>query len=190
MFCSECGKEIKERGNFCPDCGTEVEGKMGVGGSKKATASKTRTRGMTTVAVINFVFGPISVVLGSTWAELTKHALMSNLTTQLSMLLWLLIAWVLFVVAYGAVAVIAGFGVLRLLPWGRTMSLVYAWASIIGAVITLFMHSVQTGSEFGAGEVIGFKVIGFLLGFVYPVILIFLFRKPAWKKTFSTLSQA
>jgi len=151
--------------------------------------NKTRTKGMTAVAVVNFVFGALGVFAGL-WAMMTFHAVMSRSltdgkTTQVAMAG---LGMALYGVACGIVAIIAGIGVLKLAPWGRILSLSYAGLSIVSSVVSLFMPTIESSSAPGAGVWIG-KTIGFLLGMIYPAILFIVFRRPHWKEAFSSASQ-
>ncbi len=69
----------------------------------------------------------------------------------------------------GVLLIIAGVGVMKVRPWGRTCSLAYAGSKIIMGA--------------GAGFIAGF---GFatIMGFVYPVVLGVLFMTPRWKAAF------
>lgn len=183
MFCPKCGQKIEEDCKFCENCGAGFEKDYvaksidSIKDKEDDSMSKTLTGGMTAIAVLNFVFGGISILIG--------HALMSRLAELSTVLILLLFL----TIGYGIVGVIAGVGVLRLLPWGRTMSLVSAWVWIGCGVISLFTPSPQAGGKVAGAELAG-KVIGFLLGLIYPVTLIFLFRRPSWRQTFCNQSQA
>ena len=146
--------------------------------------TKTRTGGMTTVAVLNFIFGGWGV-LGGLWAVLTGHAWMSRslVLGAESQMAMVLIGRGLLGFATGVVGVVAGVGVLMLVSWGRTMNLVYAAVSIFAAVVMLFMPSPGAGGD----AVIQLMVL--LVQFIYPVTLIYLFRKPTWREAFSATPQ-
>ncbi len=69
----------------------------------------------------------------------------------------------------GVLLIIAGVGVMKVRPWGRTCSLAYAGSKIILGI--------------GAAFIGGFG-FGTIMGFVYPVVLGVLFMTPRWKAAF------
>ena len=67
--------------------------------------------------------------------------------------------------------IVAGVGVFKVRPWGRTVSLAYAGSKIIVGV---------AGALFGM-----FTIMTVAIGFVYPIVLAIMFMKPGWKAAFS-----
>lgn len=65
----------------------------------------------------------------------------------------------------------SGVGILQLAPWGRTLGLVYAWASVLLQAWTLIT------SGFGSG-------LCSLLGLVYPIVLLVVLNRDDWKEAF------
>ena len=149
---------------------------------------KARTGGMTAVAVLNFVFGGWAVLQGLS-TTLVTHALISR-SGEADPRSLLLILLALLRIGCGIVGIIAGIGILRILPWGRTMSLFYAWFYIAIGLIVSLMVLLQAGSNAAGTGPVMWSVLVALLDLIYPVTLIFLFRKPSWKQTFSMSSQA
>ncbi len=72
-------------------------------------------------------------------------------------------------IVLGVLLIIAGIGVMKVRPWGRTFSLAYAGLKIIFGAL--------------AGFIAGFG-FGTIMGFVYTVVLGVLFMTPRWKAAF------
>ncbi len=145
-----------------------------------------RTGGMTAIGILNFVFGGLGCVfsllmvlgggafafLGSAMEEAAAAEGMSTegfgeaaATGGAMFMLLGLVGLVLSVLL-----IIAGVGVMKVRPWGRTCSLAYAGSKIILGI--------------GAAIIGGFGFVT-IMGFVYPVVLGVLFTRPAWKAAFS-----
>ena len=101
-----------------------------------------------------------------------------------------------------ALLVAAGIGVLRGLSWGRTLSLAYAWIMLAFASplvvaqlvknFQMFRHASTIYSVMGLSNVVIFVVADIIRTVVifcgsvgYPIILLFLFCRPAWKRAFA-----
>lgn len=142
---------------------------------------------MTAIGILNFVFGGLGCVfslllvlgggafafLGSAMEEAAAAEGMSTegfgeaAATGGAMFMLLGLVGM----ALGVLLIVAGVGVMKVRPWGRTCSLAYAGSKIILGI--------------GAGFITGFG-FGTIMGFVYPVVLGVLFTRPAWKAAFST----
>ena len=64
-----------------------------------------------------------------------------------------------------------GVGILKMAPWGRTLSLLFAWITIALNVVQLLVSGFST-------------VLCNLLGVVYPIVLLVLLNQPDWKSAF------
>ncbi len=144
-----------------------------------------RTSGMTVIGILNFVFGGLGCVgsllmilgggafalFGSAIEEaaaadgVSTEGIAEAAATGGGMFMLLgLVGMVL-----GVLLIIAGVGVMKVRPWGRTCSLAYAGSKIILGI--------------GAAFIGGFG-FGTIMGFVYPVVLGVLFMT-RWKEAFS-----
>ncbi len=135
---------------------------------------------MTVIGILNFVFGGLGCVFsllmvlgggafalfGSAMEEAAAAEGMSTdglaeATAGGGMFMLLgLVGMVL-----GVLLIVAGVGVMKVRPWGRTCSLAYAGSKIIMGI--------------GAAIIGGFG-FGTIMGFVDPVGLGVLFMRPAW----------
>lgn len=132
---------------------------------------------MTVVGVLNIVLGSLACVgalvtmLGGGFVAALGSAAehdMNGATGQAAMVGGALI---MFGVLFGAGLLSAGVGVLKMRPWGRSLSLA---AATLGIVYT-----------FGQAVLLGMFGISAIVGLVYPVILVFAFMSPAWKRAFA-----
>ncbi|MCH8342631.1 MAG: hypothetical protein IH983_01440 [Planctomycetes bacterium] len=144
-----------------------------------------RTGGMKVIGILNYVFGGLGclfsllmvlgggafALFGSAIEEAaaaegrSTEGLAEAAATGGGMFVLLgLVGMVL-----GVLLIIAGVGVMKVRPWGRTCSLAYAGSKIIMGV--------------GAVIIGGFGFVT-IMGFVYPVVLGVLFTRPAWKAAF------
>jgi|GEM_PF-1476037 len=153
--------------------------------------NKTRTGGMTAIAVLNLVFGAI-LALTNLWVMMGLHAVMSRsfAGAEATAAAMTRLGMSLYYVVCGAVAIVAGVGVLKVAPWGRILSLAYAGLIIPGYVIDIFLPTIGESSD--GGLVLGAKIIGSIIGsvfwMIYPVILLIVFQKPSWKEAFKPKS--
>ncbi|HEX8204058.1 MAG TPA: hypothetical protein VF590_26515 [Isosphaeraceae bacterium] len=101
--------------------------------------------------------------------------------------------------AAAAVEIVAGIGLLRLRPWGRTLSLGFASYSIVAIVVGLAVNYVflirpllaaaraanNPAATGGAvGGVIGGLASG-VIGLIYPVLLLFFMTRPRIARAFA-----
>ena len=140
---------------------------------------------MTTIAVFNFIFGGIgllaclfglvaanSFMSGSTLAPGSKGSQAGMLLLAIS-LLWLPVA--------GA-AIVSGIGLLKLAPWARTWTFVYAILGILGTFIGLALNAeVQ---KLLPNPQASNPLLSVILGCAYPGILLYLVNTRRWKETF------
>ena len=147
---------------------------------------KHRTGGMTAVGVLNTVFGGFGILAGL-FCLLTAHAVMSRtlVTQDQSVVMLKVLGLGLFGLAVGIVGLIAGIGIFLMARWSRVLNLVFAGVWILNSILS-FAFPVQqsTSGANTAGEVFG-RLLGLFLGLIYPIILLVLFNKPAWKTAFA-----
>jgi len=144
--------------------------------------NKKRTGGMTAIAVLNFIFGGIGILLAVfaiifvasvlSRPDLPPHAVLTGLVV---------LALSLVQLPLSGSAIVAGVGVLRVAWWGRLWTLGYAMAFI---AVTL-LHFVFT--NIAAGDVPGLEKQtfgGMFAQWIYPAILLFVANTKRWKETF------
>ena len=167
-----------------------------------------RPAAVTVFGVLNIVFAGLGIigVLGSLVLFLPSVANAGNGNPVIKIIhdnpayaAWLKISIVLGLAGCG-VLLAAGIGLLKLLPWARTLSIVYAIyamvMSIIGSVVNYFMltqpmlaeaHG-KSGAEAGAaiGGAIG-GMLGGCFGLIYPVLLLIFMMRANVKAAFGLL---
>lgn len=143
---------------------------------------------MTAVGVLNIVFGGIFIITSLIAIMMVNARLSQGLSDWNAIKL---LGQGLLSLAVGIVGLIAGIVVLRLIFWGRIMSLIFAGMWVLYALLATFFP-VSTGASETSGatfDIIG-RVIGLLISLVYPVILYRLFQRPQWKAAFITSTSA
>lgn len=140
-----------------------------------------RTGGMTAVAIINFVFAGGGVLTGILGIVAANHLL--NSAKYIFGILYLSLA-ILNIPQAGA-AIVAGVGILKLAPWGRTWTLVYAILSIVftllGWMLVSLMRLEDNPDQFNTY----YQVFLLIIWCCYPVILLYLINTKTWKVVFS-----
>jgi hypothetical protein len=144
------------------------------------TMPPTNPRGIKVVGALNIVLGSLtcagslfSMLGGGIVAALgsaAEHDL-NGARGHAAMVGGALILFGFFGVLFGAGLLAAGVGVLRLRPWGRSLSLA---AAALGIIYT-------------AGQAVildSFGISG-VIGLAYPVALVLAFMTPAWKRAFA-----
>ena len=150
-----------------------------------------RTGGMTVIGILNFVFGGLGcigsllLILGggafALFGSAMEEAAAADGTSTEGFAEAAATGGAMFVLlglvgmALGILLIVAGVGVMKVRPWGRTCSLAYAGSKIIMGV--------------GAAIIGGFGFVT-IMGFIYPVVLGVLFTRPAWKAAFSAETAA
>jgi hypothetical protein len=139
----------------------------------------TRTGGMITIGVLNLIFGGfrtlgalLTILAGGGIAALGAAASHNGGEGgQVAAAGGAIIGFGVFSLIIGATLFVAGIGVLRVAPWGRTLSLAAASLAVVSTLgQAVFMDA------FG---------IGTFIGLIYPGVLFFLFFQPDWKVAFS-----
>lgn len=74
-------------------------------------------------------------------------------------------------IAVNALGIAGGVGILKMAPWGRSLSLIYAWIAVALNVVQLLL----TGFS---------ATLCSLVGIIYPVVLLVLLNQPDWKAAF------
>lgn len=144
---------------------------------------KHRTGGMTTIGVLNIIFGALGglvgllVVLGGGFMAGGGATMMSDGTAEGDMMTGGLAAMGGFVMLLGLgmltinlLLLISGIGVLKVAPWGRTLSIAYG-------VLGVLIYGASLTGGISAPTIIA-------LG--YCLILLMLFFKPTWKAAFTS----
>ena len=94
-------------------------------------------------------------------------------------------------IVYCLILLLGGIGLLRLRPWGRTLSIIYALLAIVGGLLGVAMNFIyiffpmleQAGGGSGPGATAAMAgalggTVGGLVGLVYPILLlIFMTRR-------------
>lgn len=147
--------------------------------------NKKRSGGMTTIAVINFIFGGLGILV-CLFGLIFANSLMSNPAmtlgakgTQLGILM--LVAALLSLPPAGA-AIVSGIGILKLAAWGRTWTLVYAILGILATLIGLGLTSAI--EELNPDAKSSNPVVSLVIGCIYPAILLWIINTRKWKDTF------
>ena len=151
--------------------------------------NKKRTGGMTTIAVLNFIFGGGGILV-CLFGLVTANSFMSNpmMTlgakgTQVGMLL---LAGSLLSLPSAGAAIVSGIGILKLSPWGRTWTLVYAILGIVGTLLGLVISAAMQEAMPNANQS-NHPIISLVVGCIYPAILFYLISTRKWKETFSNV---
>jgi hypothetical protein len=161
---------------------------------------KTRPTSVTVFGVLNIIFGAwgllgivmLAAVFAITWVA-GRHAFppppLMLLERHPVALAWTLASIPLGLVATG-VLIAAGIGLLKMKPWARTASIVWAIYGIVAGPIGIIVNFVAMSSELadaghrGGPEAVGAVAgmvggtIGGCIGLIYPaILLIFMFRR-------------
>lgn len=149
----------------------------------QTTMNKKRTGGMTAIAVINFVFGGIDA-LSCLGGLVVVNSIMSNSIMTLAnggRIGMILLVTSLARLPRAGAAIVAGIGVLKLAPWGRTWTLVYAILGVlvafIGWLVDLGLPNQNQDSRLGLA-------LGAVISCIYPAILLYVINTKRWKETF------
>ena len=122
-------------------------------------------------ALINMLGGGLVAAIGSA----AEHE-MNGASGQAAMVGGALILFGIVGLAFGAGLLAAGVGVLKVKPWGRSLSLA---AAALGITFSL-----------GQALILGAFGVGTIVGMIYPLVLFALFMTPAWKSAFVGRSSA
>ncbi|MBV7334288.1 hypothetical protein KFU94_39840 [Chloroflexi bacterium TSY] len=126
--------------------------------------SPKRTIGMTIIAIISILFGGI-IAVGNT-LEVIRGRTFDGLEVNSTPIALLGLAGAVF----AALLLAGGVGSWLVKPFGRRLSL-------LASAGTLLLNAVAT-------VIYRFPFERFVIGAVYPVVLLFVFRLPSWKKAF------
>ncbi len=91
----------------------------------------------------------------------------------------ILLATALLSLPAAAAAIVSGIGILKLAPWGRTWTFVYAILGILGAVLGLWLNS-RLVTEMKQVSI----ALSFIISCIYPAILLYLINTARWKQAF------
>jgi cytochrome bd-type quinol oxidase subunit 2 len=146
---------------------------------------------MTAISVLNFVFGGWGV-LGALYVIIITNSMMSNplmsFAQGASQMAALQLLQGILRLGVGAVAIVAGIGLILVAPWGRGWTLAYAILGIVNIVMSTIIALVQTNGKIGTGAaaigaVIVCVIVG-VIGCIYPVVLLSFLRSAKWKEAF------
>ena len=122
-----------------------------------------RTIGMTIVAIVSLLLG-VSMAIGNT-AEVIRGETFDGIPVTRAMGVLGLAGAV-----FAALLAAGGLGTWQVKPYGRRFSLLAAG----GTILTMALAVVLFGLSFGF----------FLLGVVYPVLVLILYNLPGWRAAF------
>ena len=139
---------------------------------------------MTVISVLNFVFGGWRV-LGSFLVFATGSAISQGDPNKTAPLLFLGMISLL----WGAVAIIAGVGLMQVARWARGWTLAYAIVAIAGGVISLLVGVTESAGRtqlerLGGGN--GWIGAAITIAFAcsYPIVVMSFLRSTKWKEAF------
>ena len=139
--------------------------------------NKKRTVGMTIIAILNFIFGAVGL-LACVFGLVAANSFMPNRAGML------LLAISLLSLPSAGAAFVSGIGILKLAPWARTWTLVYAILGILGTFMGLAVTAeIQ---KLSPDPQASNPLLTIILGCVYPAILLYLVNTRRWKETFSS----
>lgn len=153
---------------------------------------KKRSGGMTTIAIINFVFGGWRALL-SLGGLVAATSVMSNpsmtgaVGDKGAQLGALMLAGALLSLPLAGAAIVSGIGILRLAPWGRTWTLVYAILGIVIQLVLLGLTEAMREFDVNPAEPLN-PILTFVLVFSYPILLLYLINTKTWKDAFAKTS--
>jgi hypothetical protein len=167
-----------------------------------------RTPGLTVLAVFLLVLGGLGLLSGP-YTLVSRGLARDALSRQLQEIMWsgALGVWMyisLFLGLVTALAMIAaGVGILKMKPWGRTISLAYGLGSIglgvvgqIMAIALFYPALLEWGErEGGLAQIMAMSgivggVVGSLFGLVLPVITLVVMTRPKVKAAFAAAAAA
>jgi len=155
-----------------------------------------KTTAVTVLGVLNIVFAALGIfgVIGTLALFATSSGASNNPVIKImhdnpGYALWMKMSIPMGLVACGALLV-AGIGLLKLLPWARTVCIIYAIYAMVNVVLSTvinyfflvrpMMEQAQGKSGAEAGAAIGGAVggmVGGCIGLIYPIVLlIFMLR--------------
>jgi len=146
MFCAKCGGEVPEGGQFCARCGARVGAPVAQSVPAAAPSSVAipatvppaafpgmpllsadqvlvRPTGISILAILDYVGGALYSLAG---LSLMVFGSMNKEQAAGMMLAGFLL------LALGALAIVCGWGLWTLKPWGRTVQLVFSWIGLLG----------------------------------------------------------
>jgi hypothetical protein len=141
---------------------------------------KQRTGGMTTIGVLNIVFGALGslvfllMILGAGFMAAAGSAMGGEEGAAVATGGGLLMLIGIAAFAVNLMLFISGIGVLKLAPWGRTLSIACGGLGVIVYAASIF------GGDFSL------TMVGAL---VYSFLLVGLFFTPSWKAAFCSGQQ-
>ncbi len=134
MYCNSCGSPIGSDQAICSRCGSSIIG------ARAAVVARTRVAGnVQLIAIFWFVYAIISGVipmivflaLSGAVTGILRHE--DPLARILAPGLFMILAVAFFI--HALTSFIAGWGLYKLRPWGRTVAIVMAFLSVLSAPI-------------------------------------------------------
>jgi hypothetical protein len=152
-----------------------------------------RPGGMTFVAVLDVLFGcfggglallgMLAALLGARNAVIVEGAMgIPGVTADQQHLVLEVMAFSLFGLAVGGLAILAGIALFAMWRWARRLNLAYAYLGALRSVIW-FLFPITTATS--APPQAWMRIASLCLGLAYPTALFILFRKPGWKAAFA-----
>lgn len=162
-----------------------------------------RPQAATGFGILNIAFGASGLLgLVASYMMLGAKGQIANpileaMRSNATYVTWLKVLSPLTVVA-SSIAVVAGLGLLGMKPWGRTLSLAYAWWLVVsktaGAIVAwlyLLPSLAEQAGKLTGHTVLALKIGGYavafggILGLIYPVLMIYFMDRPAMKQAFA-----
>lgn len=154
MFCSACGSPIPEEQSVCSNCGRSVFREQG-GAVVRARVGEH----LHLLAILWFVLGALYLIPAVIMAVLAAgitFPLLHGGADRIELILapGFFLALSLFFFAMAVLRIVAGWGLLKVRPWGRTFALVMAFLALLNppfetalGVYTLFVLLPDSASE-------------------------------------------
>jgi ABC-type spermidine/putrescine transport system permease subunit II len=131
MFCNYCGSQVAAEQSVCSHCGGRTTGVLAASAARKRVAEHIHL-----LAILWFVLGVFFVVpavIMGVLASVVVVPLVSQSTDKMAIVLAPVVFVTLCVVFLVSAALhfTAGWGLLKMRPWGRTFALVIAFLALV-----------------------------------------------------------
>jgi len=163
--------------------------------------SKQRTGGMTIIGGLDVLFGSCGIILalggilgalaGERQAIVVEGSMgIAGATAGQQALMLNLLGMSLLGLLLGLVALVAGIALFRMWRWARAINLTYAALAAARSAMLFLFPALTAARGATAAATLSERMVGLCLALLYPIILLALFRKPAWKAAFAPSSVA
>lgn len=165
-----------------------------------APTAATRPTAVIVFGILNLVFGLLGICGTAAssamfFVELPRDPLVPNPALELIESNPTYRTLMLVMIGIGLLAslalLVAGIGLLRSKPWGRTLSIGYAWYGIFGAIFGMIVNWVylvqpmlaKWNPAFGPAEATAVStavsgILGGCFGMIYPIVLLVFMQRP------------